>query len=214
MIASIALSQLIADPRNPNVCSKETLEKLQRNIERTGLCPALIVRPHPTQKDHYVLIDGHHRKLVLERLGWTEAPCQIWNLSEQEAALALATLNRLRGEDIPHKRAELIEELLQHFENTELDLSSFLPESESQLQDLLSLLTLDQAEQERQFQEALACEKASLPVMFHFLIPADQASWVQDTLARFQPTGTQDPSGGFLALCQYAMKDAEQPHDS
>lgn len=43
----ITLSQLHADPRNANVCSRETLDKIKRNIEATGQCPALIVRPAP-----------------------------------------------------------------------------------------------------------------------------------------------------------------------
>src|SRR5690348_8803444 len=104
----IALNLLHADPRNPNVCSKESLEKLKRNIQRTGLCPSLIVRPHPDLDGTYILIDGHHRKLVLEALEWIEAPCQVWDVSEPEAQIALATLNRLHGTDNPKKRAELI----------------------------------------------------------------------------------------------------------
>jgi ParB-like chromosome segregation protein Spo0J len=81
----IALTHLLPDPKNPNLCNTETLDKLKRNIKRTGFYPALVVRKHPKKANHYILIDGHHRKLVLEVLGHEQADCQVVDVSEKEA---------------------------------------------------------------------------------------------------------------------------------
>lgn len=194
------LAQLEADPRNANVCDEATLEKLARHLAQ-GRCPALIVRPHPQKVDQYILIDGHHRHRVLERLGKTTAPCEIWSVDEQEAGLLLATLNRLRGEDNPRKRAELLDSLL--VELPLPDLALLVPETESQIQDLLSLLTLEEQELERRIQAQLAEEAAGLPVMLHFLLPsAAEAELVRQALAA---TGEGDEGRALVTLCRQAL---------
>jgi ParB-like chromosome segregation protein Spo0J len=134
----ISLEQLMADPRNANVCTPDVLEKLTRHIERTSLCPSLLVRPHPKKKNCYAIVDGHHRKLAVEALGWTEVECQVKDITETEAGLLLLTLNRLRGTDIPRKRAELMESLLPQFDLEALSL--MLPESTAEIEGLLAVM--------------------------------------------------------------------------
>ncbi len=196
----IALKKLDVDPRNANVCLPETLDKIEVNMKRTGLCPALIVRPHPSKSGRYILIDGHHRKLVLERLGWTDAPCDVWDVPETEAILLLATLNRLRGEDNLRKRAELLDNLCQQFKPEEL--VKLIPESKGELQELLALLRFDEAEMKERIRKATEKEKAELPVILNFVMSSSEAELIQATLNRFQPKGQANPSLGLIALCQ------------
>lgn len=201
MILTLPLNQLDADPRNPNVCLPETLTKLKANIQRTNMCPPLIVRPHPRKKKRYVLIDGHHRKLVLEALGWTEVACQVWDVSDQEAQLALATLNRLHGTDIPKKRAALLSELTQTL--TPQALAELIPESEAQIRDLLKFMQTDFEEIEKALQTEMAKEQATLPVPYTFLIPLKDKPVVDEALARFSST---DRAAALIRLCTHILE--------
>ena len=98
----------------------------------------IIVRPHPDDPADYEIIDGHHRIDVLKELGHTEARCDVWNVDDREAKLLLATLNRLEGQDLPIRRAQLVHELLGEMNIG--DLSGLLPETDTQLEELESLL--------------------------------------------------------------------------
>lgn len=180
----IPIDDLLADPRNANECSSETLEKIQRNIQRTGLYPPLIVRPHPELAGKYVLVDGHHRKMVLAFLGYQQAECQIWDITDTEAQIALSTLNRLRGVDNPKKRAELLNALTETFGVEELAL--LIPESSAEIQDMLHLLNFDFEAIEQNLKAQEAAERATLPVPFTFMVAAQDAEFVQKTLSSFE----------------------------
>jgi ParB/RepB/Spo0J family partition protein len=185
----LPLAHFESDPRNANVCDRDTLEKLQRNIARTGLCPPLIVRPHPNKPERYILIDGHHRKIVLERLGWESAPCQIWPVSDQEARIALATLNRLRGTDDIRKRASLIDSLIR--EIPAIDLSHLLPESETEIADLLFILKLDDAALKTALEAQRQAELEALPVPLTFLVSPENARLIEDALEPYLAIDSQ-----------------------
>lgn len=204
----ISMSRLHADPRNANVCNSDTLTKLQRNIERFGLYPALIVRPHPAKKGHFMILDGHHRKQVLESLGHLEVDCQVWNVDESGAQLALATLNRLRGEDDPRKRAELIHTLSQSFSLP--DLSALIPESEQQIADLLALLSLDWEAAETKIMQQIACEQETLPVPFACMVAKADYPDVEKALAAMAGA---DQGAKLVALCRYLL-NKEVHHES
>jgi ParB-like chromosome segregation protein Spo0J len=121
--------------------SQEKLQKLQRSIEREGRYPPLIIRSHPGIPGEYQLLDGHHRWEVLQRAGHKEALCYLWDCDEETALLLLATLNRLEGEDVPTKRADLLREIAGLLPADELAL--LLPEDASSINDTLSLFALD-----------------------------------------------------------------------
>lgn len=200
---SIKITQLEADPKNPNVCSPEIIAKLKANIQRTGYYDYPIVRPHPEKADTYIIIDGHYRKQVLESLGKDEVFCQIWKVSEQEAKLAMATLNHLRGTDIPKKRAELIAEITETI--TPEELAGLIPETESQILDLLALLDRDMDAMEKALKADIAREEANLPVPLTFLLdPADHDIW-EKAQAAFS-NEMKDRSKVLIAICNQAME--------
>src|SRR5690606_28692192 len=119
---TIPLNNLEAHPDNANIMPAALLDKLVAHINETGNYPPIIVRPiegdpqaHPLPGvgPRYQILDGHHRVLALQRLGRAEADCDIWNVDDKQAAMLLLTLNRLHGEDDPHKRGSLIARLQQ-----------------------------------------------------------------------------------------------------
>jgi ParB-like chromosome segregation protein Spo0J len=135
----LAIDQLVPHPLNANVMSPELMAKLRENIGRTRRYPPVVVRR--LANGTFQVLDGWHRVLTLGELGELGAWCLIWDVTDQDALLLLATLNRLHGEDVPGKRAALIAELQQH--ETLARLALLLPESEAELTSTLELVALD-----------------------------------------------------------------------
>lgn len=132
----LPLAQIIPHPLNSNVMPAASLDKLHAHIQQTGLYPPLIVRPWGDGR--YQLLDGHHRRIVLEKLGHTHAACEVWPCDDARASLLLATLNRLQGRDDPHKRAHLLQNL-RNAGLTASQLARLLPDRAAQLRRLAQL---------------------------------------------------------------------------
>ncbi len=140
------VDKLVAHPLNANVMPAELLKKLKGHIGRSGRYPALVVRSlgnskdFENQDDKLQILDGHHRLVVLEELGYRKVRVDNWgDLSDGQAQLLVATLNRLEGQDDADRRAELLGELQQSLDLSATELAEVLPESEEELQKLLEL---------------------------------------------------------------------------
>ena len=131
---SIPIDLLDAHPANSNVMPKALVDKLADEIERTGLYPPVIVRP---VGDRYQILDGHHRVMVLKRLGYYAVQVVIWLADDQQALLFLATLNRMQGDDDPRKRAALLARLRCSMDVGEL--AKRLPEDSQRVRNLLAI---------------------------------------------------------------------------
>ena len=177
---TIPLKDLAPHPLNSNAMPPDLQAKLRSNIKRTGRYPLLVVRPHPKQDGKYEVLDGHHRVAILRELGHTEARCDIWDVDDREAKILLATLNRLQGQDVPIRRAELIHELLGEISAD--DIAGLLPETDKQLQDLHALLEFPVDDLSRQLQaEADEAEKV-LPRVMSFVVTPDQERVVEKAI--------------------------------
>ena len=136
-ICRIELEKLLDHPDNPNQMSKDNFNKLVRNIEYTGCYEPLIIRPHPNQANYYQIINGHHRKKAIEKLGFKIADCIIWNIHDRQADILLMTLNRLSGSDMLSKKIAVLKRL-----NRQVNMKSlakFLPQSKKQIEQLVNL---------------------------------------------------------------------------
>ncbi len=138
-ITMIPLTQLVPHPLNANVMSAEMLATLRTHIARSGRYPPCITRR--LADGNYEVLDGHQRLTVLAELDHTTAACIVWELSDADALTLLATLNRLHGEDVPGRRALLLQELAALEPLAEL--ARLLPESESELEEALGLFEFD-----------------------------------------------------------------------
>jgi ParB/RepB/Spo0J family partition protein len=136
-ISSIPLDKLIAHPDNPNRMSKTNFKKLIRNIERTGRYEPLIVRPSPQQPGFYQIINGHHRKRALQKLGYKKADTLIWNINDEDADIMLTTLNRLGGSDVLEKKLVLLKRLNKRMQTNSL--AKLLPQTAKQIERLANL---------------------------------------------------------------------------
>jgi ParB family transcriptional regulator, chromosome partitioning protein len=131
------LDKLIAHPLNANRMSEIIYKKLLRNIERTEMYEPIVVRKHPEMEASFQIINGHHRVKALVELGYKEADCVVWDVDDAEAAILLATLNRLAGSDVLDKRRELLNRLREDFGAGEL--AKLLPQTKKQIEALVNL---------------------------------------------------------------------------
>jgi ParB-like chromosome segregation protein Spo0J len=160
----------------------EFREKLLTHIKRTGRYPFLVVRPHPTEAGKCQVLDGHHRISVLRELGHTDARCDVWDVDEREAKLLLATLNRLEGQDLPLRRAQLLHELLAEWSAP--DLGGLLPETEAEILDLHSLLEFPAEEIADQLMAEAEEREKTLPIVIHFVVSHEQAELIDSAIER------------------------------
>src|SRR5438093_6471986 len=168
----VPLDNLRPHPLNSNVMTEDLKEKLKAHIRRTGRYPFLVVRPHPEEPGHYQVLDGHHRVEILRELGHTDARCDIWQVDDREAKLLLATLNRLQGQDLPIRRAELLHELLGEMSLD--DLAGLLPETDKQLEELHALLEFPAEEVAAFLEDQAEAAERVLPRVMTFVVTPEQ----------------------------------------
>ena len=176
----VPIERLRPHPANANVMSEERLEKLARNIAREGRYPPVIVRPHPDGSGDYQIIDGHQRVEVAGRLGEAEVLCFPWPCDDETALLLLATLNRLEGEDVPLKRAGLLQQLSTLLPPEELAL--LLPEDAGAITDTLGLLELDAEKLMAELTQAAERVDANLPRTIAFAVSAEDEQAIEEAI--------------------------------
>lgn len=196
-LISISLNKLHTDPRSANIMDDERQAKLKTSIECNGCVQPLVVRKHPDKQGHYMLIDGHYRHSILKELKAKEAQCVVLDVDDTKAGLLLATLNRLRGEDHPRKRAALLDSLLPHYSPT--DLAAMLPETEAQIQDLLALLKAEDEDIQAKLQAHIEAEAGSLPETLTFVLTHEEATQVRETLNHYD---ADNSNRALVLLCQ------------
>jgi ParB family chromosome partitioning protein len=177
----VPLRKLRPHPLNSNVMPEDLRQKLKAHIKETGRYPFLVVRPHPDEEGDFQILDGYHRTLILKELGYAEARCDIWDVNDREAKLLLATLNRLEGQDLPIRRAQLIHDILG--EMNIADLSGLIPESERQIEELHSLLEFPADDVAAQLEEEAVEAEKTLPRVMSFVVTPDQEVIIEEAIA-------------------------------
>ncbi|MDO8635990.1 MAG: ParB N-terminal domain-containing protein, partial [Dehalococcoidia bacterium] len=157
-------------PENSNFMNVETSQKLWRHIEQTSRYEPLTVRPHPSEEGMFQVINGHNRLRVLRALKHRTVCCTVWNLDDKQTRLYLATLNRLSGKDVPERRADLLDKLLQTFGIDEL--TALLPDDRKQIEQLEQLTHFEL--NERSVQIAIE-EEFKVPVILNFMLDESEA---------------------------------------
>lgn len=165
MVKNVALSSLLPHPLNSNRMDPDTFTKLRRHIEKSGRYEPLTVRPHPLEAGKFEVVNGHHRMKALQSLGHDTGVCNVWELDDDQTHLYLATLNRLSGNDVPERRAILLDELLEHHELSEL--IALLPDPEG---DLKAIAQLDGLHVAPAGGEMPSVEEVEVPQVMTFML--------------------------------------------
>ena len=114
-VRRIPLTDLVARPDHANVLTARKRTALGEHIARHGWYPALIVRPHPDLPGKYEILDGHHRKEILDSQGASSARCEVWPAADGDADVLVATLNDLRGRPDGKRRARQVRAMVSRF---------------------------------------------------------------------------------------------------
>ena len=195
-IQEIPTGLLLEHPENSNFMNLDTAQKLRRHIERTGRYEPLTVRPHPSEEGKFQVINGHSRLRILRALNCQIAHCVVWDLDDAQTRLYLATLNRLSGSDVPERRAVLLENLLDTFDIDEL--SSLLPDSESQIEELR---WLSRIESDDFTPRATAGKRFTVPVILDFILEESEAKEVNLALDLILNREKEELSRSQALLC-------------
>ncbi len=202
----VPLDDLRPHPLNSNVMPEDLKEKLKAHIRRTGRYPFLVVRPHPEEPGKYQVLDGHHRVEILRALGHPEARCDVWDVNDREAKLLLATLNRLQGQDVPIRRAELLHELLGEMSID--DLAGLLPETDKQLEELHALLEFPAEEIAALLEEQAEEAEKVLPRVMSFVVTPEQEQIIEQAveMASDGTPGRDRKARGLTNLARHFME--------
>ena len=205
----ISLGRLHPHPANANVMSEGRRQKLARNIERQGRYPPLVVRPHPELERDYQILDGHQRAEVLRELGRDDVLCFVWPCDDTTARVLLATLNRLEGEDVPARRAELLDELIALLPAEELAL--LLPEDAMAIEQTLQLIDLDPDALLAELTAAAEREAAQGPRLISFAVDRDDEPVIEEAIrqAAADLDGRNRRGGALAAICRAHLEDID-----
>ena len=86
------------------------------SVKQNGVVVPAIVRPR--DEGGYEIVAGHRRKLASERAGFTDMPCIIRNLTDDEAIIQLVDSNAQREDVLPSERAKAYKMRLEAIKRT------------------------------------------------------------------------------------------------
>ena len=104
-IVRISLIELHPFPDHPyGIREDQAMQDTVDSVKQNGVVVPAIVRPRT--EGGYEIVAGHRRKLASERAGFTDMPCIIRNLSDDEAIIQLVDSNAQREDVLPSERAK------------------------------------------------------------------------------------------------------------
>jgi ParB family chromosome partitioning protein len=148
-IRKIPIDHILPNRFQPRTVFDEgKIEELARTIHIHGIIQPIVLREFAV--DQYEIIAGERRWRAMKKLGWTEAPAIIKNLSDTETASVALIENLQREELSPIEEASAYGKLLELHNLTQEALAQRLGKGQSTVANKLRLLKLPQ-----QIQEAL-----------------------------------------------------------
>ncbi|WP_251554409.1 nucleoid occlusion protein [Neobacillus muris] len=146
-IQKIPIEQIVPNRFQPRtVFDEEKIEELSRTIHIHGIIQPIVVRQF--DRNQYEIIAGERRWRAMKRLGWTEAPAIIKNLSDTQTA-SIALIENLQREELsPIEEAIAYGKLLELHNLTQEALAQRLGKGQSTVANKLRLLKLPQPVQD------------------------------------------------------------------
>lgn len=125
----IPIDQIMDDPMNPNVMSKDQLKSLEFSMEKEDNVVPIIINKVTEHEKQYMVVNGHQRLKILRKRGITKVLCVVIQRPLDEARAFGLGLNRNIGEDNPEKLSKVLKFV---FENKKLNLiTKFIPSFDS-----------------------------------------------------------------------------------
>ena len=116
-IISIPLTELYSFPDHPyGIREDQAMLDTVESVKQNGVVVPAIVRPRTG--GGYEIVAGHRRKLASERAGFTDMPCIVRNLTDDEAIIQLVDSNAQREDVLPSERAKAYKMRLEAIKRT------------------------------------------------------------------------------------------------
>jgi ParB family chromosome partitioning protein len=103
---------LIPEDRVTSVFDSETYEELKRSIKQHGILQPLQIA---LVNGKYVLVDGLHRLMIAEELGFKTVPCIVKPMTEDQLLVTNLIMNRQRGRSNPAEEAKILVKLVDEY---------------------------------------------------------------------------------------------------
>ena len=116
-IVRIPLIELHPFPDHPyGIREDQAMQDTVDSVKQNGVVVPAIVRPRA--EGGYEIVAGHRRKLASEQAGFTDMPCIIRNLTDDEAIIQLVDSNAQREDVLPSERAKAYKMRLEAIKRT------------------------------------------------------------------------------------------------
>ena len=104
-VIRIPLNELHPYPDHPYAIREDrAMQDVADSIKVNGVVVPAIVRPRAA--GGYEIVAGHRRKLASEQAGFTDMPCIVRNLTDDETIIQLVDSNAQREDVLPSERAK------------------------------------------------------------------------------------------------------------
>lgn len=122
------------------IFDEEKIEELARTINTHGIIQPIVLRP--IEENQFEIIAGERRFRAMKKLGWTEVPAIVREMSDKETASVALIENLQREELTAIEEAMAYEKLLQLHSLTQEALAQRLGKGQSTIANKLRLLKL------------------------------------------------------------------------
>ncbi|AXI00670.1 nucleoid occlusion protein [Sporosarcina sp. PTS2304] len=140
-VDQVAIDSIIPNQFQPRtIFSEEKIEELARTIHTHGVIQPIVIRQMGNEQ--YEIIAGERRYRAMRKLGWTEVPAIVRNLSDKETASVALIENLQREELTAIEEAYAYENLLKLHELTQEALAQRLGKGQSTIANKMRLLKL------------------------------------------------------------------------
>ena len=111
----LPMEQLVPSPLYPFARAqdddREDLNRLRSSIRQNGILQPLMVRPMPDGR--YEIICGHRRRTVCRKIGLSELPCLVQDMSDADAVARMVVDNeRYRKQIRPSEMARAVAKMM------------------------------------------------------------------------------------------------------
>ena len=105
MVVRLPLADLHPFPNHPyGIREDQAMQDTVDSVKANGVVVPAIVRPRA--EGGYDIVAGHRRKLASEQAGFSDMPCIVRNLTDDEAIIQLVDSNAQREDVLPSERAK------------------------------------------------------------------------------------------------------------
>lgn len=140
---SVPIEFISANPKQPRKRFDDAaIDGLVESVREKGILQPILVRPHPTEANHYEIVAGERRWRAAQRAKLHEVPVLVRDLSDRDT-LEIALVENIHREDLtPLEEAEGYQRLIDEFSHTQEALANAVGKSRSHIANMLRLLSL------------------------------------------------------------------------